>query len=304
MQTRLLGRTGMSVSVLGFGAMELKHMEERDAARLLHRVLDSGINYIDTSPDYGSSEAYIGKAIANRRAEFFLATKCGCNMQKNGRLGDPKHIWDRKTLLRNIESSLELLRTDHIDVWQLHGAQPHELTGGVNEEALKAMLELKQEGTVRYIGISFKNGGPSDPLYPSGYSFKGLQEFMSWGVFDVMQIVYGGLTRQNEIVIQKASDLGIGMVARGVVKKYRDNYDKLFETAGLDSLLDGGESQTDFLIRFALSHPGISTMIIGTKSHDHLQRNVQAAERGALSNDVYSRARNNLESIDIVPERP
>src|ERR1700749_1403350 len=82
--TRTLGRTGAGVTVLGYGAMELRgrprgpEIADEDAGRLLNAVLDSGINVIDTSPDYGRSEELIGAHLAHRRDEFFLASKCGC----------------------------------------------------------------------------------------------------------------------------------------------------------------------------------------------------------------------------------
>jgi hypothetical protein len=79
---------------------------------------DGGINYIDTSPDYGPSEAYIGQAIAHRRSEYYLAAKCGCNIDPAGKGLEPPHVWSRQKLLENIENSLRLLKTDYVDVWQ------------------------------------------------------------------------------------------------------------------------------------------------------------------------------------------
>src|ERR1035437_11073133 len=83
-EPRPLGRTGAAVTILGYGAMELRGqprgpgIEDEDAGRLLNAVLDGGINLIDTSPDYGRSEELIGRYVGNRRDEFFLASKCGC----------------------------------------------------------------------------------------------------------------------------------------------------------------------------------------------------------------------------------
>ena len=97
MEKRILGNTELLVTALGYGAMELRLIEEvREAKRLLNAVLDSGINYIDTSPDYGLSESYIGKTIAHRRQEFYLATKCGCNIDQHGKPLDPSHLWSRE----------------------------------------------------------------------------------------------------------------------------------------------------------------------------------------------------------------
>ena len=161
----------MYVTVLGYGAMELRNMEEQDSLRLLNAVLDSGINYIDTSPDYRMSETYIGKAIAHRRDEFYLATKCGCHVDERGNPLDPSHIWSRERLLENVESSLRLLKTDHIDVWQLHGTRPGSLAGGRDDQVIETMRDLKQQGKVRAIGISFRNGRQGDDMYPAGYGF-------------------------------------------------------------------------------------------------------------------------------------
>jgi len=302
MDKRRLGRTHLEVTALGYGAMELRHLGEADAARVLNAVLDGGITYIDSSPDYGPSEAYIGKAIAHRRHAFYLATKCGCNVDEQGQHLEPGHVWSGEQLLRNIESSLRLLKTDHVDVWQLHGTLPTELPGGQADAVIQTLQDLKRQGKARYIGISFKNGRADEDLFPAGYG-QYLPVFAQWGVFDVMQIVYGGLTRKNETVIAQAADKGIGMVVRGVVKKYRDNYDELFKQAKLDELCANDESQNTFLIRFALNHPGISTMIIGTKNSDHLAANVRAAAKGKLPDDIYREAKRRLDAVGIAAEK-
>jgi len=162
-----LGKTGLAITALGYGAMELRSLDEAAAARVLNAVLDSGITYVDTSPDYGPSEVYIGKAIAHRRHEFFLASKCGCNIDRDGRGMEPGHIWSREKLLDNVETSLRLLKTDHLDVWQLHGPRPDELEGGRLGAVVETMQQLKRQGKVRFIGLSFKNGRAGDELHPA-----------------------------------------------------------------------------------------------------------------------------------------
>ena len=299
MEKRSLGKTGLAVSVLGYGAMELRHADEAEAERLLHSVLDHGIDFIDTSPDYGPSEAYIGRALGKRRNEFLLASKCGCNVDQNGKPLEPPHIWRSAQLLRNIENSLRLLRTDHLDIWQLHAVVPSQLTGGRHDEVIETMLRLKREGKVRAVGLSFRNGSPDDPLFPAGYGARDIQAFLSWGVFDVMQMVYGGLTRHNENAISLSAAEGVGVIVRGVVRKYRENYDDLFKQARLDELRRADETRKDFLIRFALNHTGIGTMIIGTKNVDHLKANAAAAERGKLPDDVYTEAKRRLEGVGV-----
>ena len=300
MEKRNLGHTSLTVTALGYGAMELRLLDSmRDAERVLNTVLDNGMTYIDTSPDYGLSETYIGQTIAHRRDEYVLASKCGCNVDEKGASFDPPHVWNAAQLQKNIEQSLRLLNTEMIDVWQLHGLYPEDLAGGRHDEVIETMQRLKQQGKIRAIGMSFRNGRQGEDLFPAGFGFRDIHAFLDWNVFEVMQIVYGGLTRLNEHVIAEAAGRGLGMIIRGVVKKYADNYDELFEQASLPELCEAGESPQDFLIRFALNHPGIATMIVGSKNPDHIAANARAAMRGKLPDDVYAEAKRRLDTAGI-----
>ncbi len=299
MEKRALGKTGFSVTALGHGAMALRELGEAEAADLLNAVLDSGINYIDTSPDYGPSETSIGRALSHRRGEFLLASKCGCNIDENGKLLKPEHIWTRERLERNLENSLRVLRTDHLDVWQLHSIVPAELSGGKADPVIRVMQDAKRAGKVRAIGISFKNGRPGDPLYPGGYGARDIPALLEWGVFDVMQIVYGPRARQSERAIAAAAGAGVGTILRGVFRKYFEDMDAVIERTGLDALCEPGETRSAFLLRFVLSHPGASTIITGTKSREHLQGNIRAAAAGKLSDAVYTEAKRRLAAAGI-----
>ncbi len=302
MEQRKMGNTGLLVTLLGYGAMELRHVDERAAALLLNAVLDQGINYIDTSPDYGRSEEFIGEAVGHRRDEFILASKCGCNIDTTGKgITAQKHVWTRQKLTENIENSLRLLKTDHIDVWQLHGPFPNELPGGKSNDVIETMLELKRQGKVRAIGMSFKTGGKTDPSQlPSAYGFELAPFFLSWQVFDMIQIIYGGLERQNEDIIAAAARRGVGVVARGVARKYKPNYEEIFAQARLNELCEPGEAMNDFLVRFTLSHPDVSTLIIGTKNLDHLAANTRAASKCGLAGSTYAEAKRRLDAVGVV----
>ena len=154
MEQRTLGDTGLRATVLGYGAMELRdpqQVSDRQAEHLLGAVLDGGINFVDTSPDYGVSEDRIGAYLSHRRSEYVLATKGGCNVDAHGRGGDPRHIWTREQLLANIEQSLQRLRTDHVDIWQLHNAPVEEVDGAA---LLEVMHEVQATGKVRHVSIS------------------------------------------------------------------------------------------------------------------------------------------------------
>src|SRR5690242_14299320 len=118
---RELGRTGLQVTMLGYGAMELRgaprarDTTEAQAETILNAVLDAGINYIDTSIDYGVSEERIGRYISHRRSEYYLASKCGCLVGAPAVRG-----LTRDNILAGVEQSLVRMKTDYLDVVQFH----------------------------------------------------------------------------------------------------------------------------------------------------------------------------------------
>src|SRR6478752_3192960 len=128
LERAVLGRTGLEVTKLGYGAMELRgpaggrgrEIDPADAARILNAVLDAGINFIDTSPDYGNSEALIGAAISGRRDEYYLASKCGCPIDQPPPpdVDLPDHVFTPENIRAGVEQSLQRMKTDHIDLVQ------------------------------------------------------------------------------------------------------------------------------------------------------------------------------------------
>ncbi|HSE05824.1 MAG TPA: aldo/keto reductase, partial [Methylomirabilota bacterium] len=147
MERRRLGRTDMDVSVLGFGGSEIGYERAggRTVARLLGAAIDSGLNVIDTAECYDDSEALIGTALGSRRNEVYLLTKCG-HPRGYGR-GD----WRGASLLSSIERSLKRLRTDRLDLIQLHSCELTDLKKG---EAITALERARERGLARYIGYS------------------------------------------------------------------------------------------------------------------------------------------------------
>src|SRR6516162_7560292 len=157
---RELGRTGLQVTMLGYGAMELRgaprarDISEAQAEIILGAVLDAGINYIDTSIDYGLSEERIGHYIAHRRDNYYLASKCGCLV---GAPPAPRgerspHVFTRDNIIAWVEQSLARMKTDYIDVVQFHSSPSRQTLE--EHGALEAVMELKRAGTVRFIGMS------------------------------------------------------------------------------------------------------------------------------------------------------
>jgi aryl-alcohol dehydrogenase-like predicted oxidoreductase len=300
MEKRILGKTGLAVTVLGHGAMEIRGpriwggrpVTDTEAERILHAVLDSGINFIDTAWDYGLSEEYIGKFISGRRKEYILATKCGCTWVDKGDHDETPHVWTRETLRRNIESSLQRMKTDFIDIWQLHNPTPEDVE---RDELVAFMEQVKKEGKVRHVAIS--STLPHLPI------------FLKWGVFETFQIPYSALERVHEVAISKVAAAGCGVIVRGGVARGepgaglggKDRW-TLFEQAKLDELCVPGESRTTFLMRFTISHPGMHTTIVGTKSPEHLAENIAAAQAGPLAADTYEEAKRRLAAAGQVPE--
>ncbi len=293
--TRTLGRTGLEVTQLGYGAMEVRGtriwggrpVEDSEAESILNAVVDSGITFIDTANDYGRSEEYIGRYLSHRRGEFVLATKCGCTVvHRDEHTDDTPHVWTRENLFRGLHESLQRMKTDYVDVMQLHNPSVEQCEQG---DLVSALREMKEQGKVRWIGISSTNPH--------------LATYIGWGVFDTFQIPYSALEREHEELIQTAADAGAGVIVRGGVARGEPgaglgNQDRwaAWEKANLDELLDEGETRTGFLLRFTNTHPGMSTNIVGTKNHEHLQLNVAAA-RGPLAPDTYAEAKRRLDSV-------
>ncbi len=287
---RTLGRTGLEVTQLGFGAAERGLPDSADhdarAAGVLNAALDAGVNLIDTAPDYGASEERIGRCVGHRRHEFYLATKCGCNIDGDGNRLQPGHLWTADRLRANIDQSLRRLRTDCVDLLQMHNPSVEDVERGGLIEALE---EIRAAGKTRFIGVS--------STHPH------LAAFVASGAFDVFQIPYSALECEHEGMMQEAADAGAGILVRGGISlghRADERRQATWEKAGLEELA-GGMSRHEFILRFTLSHPACHTTIVGTTSLDHMRSNLDAARSGPLPADLYAEARARLASIGESP---
>ena len=299
-QKRQLGRTGTVVTILGYGAMELRGqprgpaITDEGAGRLLNEVLDAGINLIDTSVDYGRSEELIGRYIGHRREEYFLASKCGCPLELPPDTPPPyPHDYSAGNVRADVEQSLRRLGTDRLDLVQVHMSPSRAQLEA--DQTVSTLQALRDEGKVRFIGMS--------GILPH------LPDQIAMGVFDVFQIPYSAIQREHEDLITAAAATGAGTLIRGGVARGAPAEDKAWrhgpiglaegeghrrwQAADADDLLDG-MSRMEFMLRFTLSHPALSTTIVGTSSVEHLRANVAAAEHGPLPADLYERARARL----------
>jgi aryl-alcohol dehydrogenase-like predicted oxidoreductase len=298
--TRRLGRTEADVTILGYGAMELRGqprgpaIADEDAGRVLNAVLDGGVNLIDTSVDYGRSEELIGRYIGHRRDEYFLASKCGCPLDPVPGAPPPyPHDYRPANVRAGVEQSLRRLGTDRLDLVQVHMSPSRAQLE--HDQTVPTLRALRDEGKIRFIGMS--------GILPN------LPDHIGMGVFDVFQIPYSGLQREHEELITAAAAAGAGTLIRGGAARGAPADDKnwrqgpiglpagegqhRWESADLADLLDG-MTRMEFVLRFTLSHPDLSTTIVGTSSVDHLQANLVVAEKGPLPADVYAEAKRRL----------
>ncbi len=299
---RKLGRTGLNVTALGFGALELRGMvagvgrelKPGQPERILNAVLDAGINYIDVAADYGEAEGHIGRCIANRRKEFFLASKCGCPPDvskflptERTRYGVPLphlHDYSRENIIKTCDQSLRRMKTDYLDVLQFHFSPSRNILE--QEKAVQTLESLKRDGKIRFLGCS--------SILPN------ITDHIKMGVFDVLQVPYSALQPEHEDTIVAAAKAGVGIVIRGGVAKgppgkgqsSADLWD-LWDKAELDELLEG-EQRTGFMLRFTITNPDIHTTVVGTLDPEHLLENVAAVLKGPLPASVYSEAKRRL----------
>jgi aryl-alcohol dehydrogenase-like predicted oxidoreductase len=296
---RELGRTGLQVTRLGYGAMELRgaprgrDVTDRQAETILHAVLDAGINYIDTSIDYGASEERIGRYIAERRTEYYLASKCGClvGAPPAPRGQSSPHVFTRDNIMAGVEQSLARMRTDHLDVLQFHASPSRQTLE--QDGALDTILELKRAGTIRFVGMSG--------------TLPNITDHIRMGVFDVFQIPYSAVEREHEAIIAAAARAGAGVVIRGGAAKGAPTQEKQdgvqwarWKNVHLDDLCDGMTAM-EFILRFTFTHPDLHTNIVGTINPAHLQHNVDVLLRGPLAADLYAEAKRRLDAAGSTP---
>lgn len=292
---RKLGRTGLEVTALGYGSMGLRGprtwgvrvVDDRDAERFLNLVLDSGINFIDTSPDYGVSEQRIGEFISTRRDEFYLATKCGCVYTQREDHLEMDHVWQRDVIQQNIETSLRRLKTDYVDILQFHGGDAQTLQ---EQGLIDLLMQFRQAGIVRYIGVS-----SSLPKLPA---------LIELGVFDTFQIPYSCLAPEHHDWITTAAERGAGIIIRGGIAHggpdaeiQRPALNEVWNRAGLDQILPPGMSRAELILRFTLAHPHCHTTIVGTCDPSHLEENLAAVARGPLPGELYQEIRARVAAV-------
>lgn len=189
MQKRCLGKTGLDVSIIGFGGIKLPGVDEDMTTEVLNKALDMGINFFDTARGYGDSEIKIGKAISHRRKEYFICTK--------------SHVKTAEQMKKEIEQSLTNLKTDYIDVYLLHSLRLPEQYETVmsSNGALSALKEAKSQGLIKHIGFSSHRYRETMKL--------GIES----GEFEVIMVAYNilndELVDEDVMPLAKENDMGV-----------------------------------------------------------------------------------------------
>ncbi|WP_145948130.1 aldo/keto reductase [Paenibacillus sp. Y412MC10] len=294
MKYRYLGHTGLEVSVLGLGTNAFGKRADQDTSiRIIHHALDRGVNFIDTANIYAGteSERIIGLALEGRRQEAVLATKAGLVMGQgpNGRGSSRYH------LMQELENSLRRLRTDYVDLYQIHTFDPHTPL----EETLRTLDDMVRSGKVRYIGAS--NYAAWELMKAIGISeAKGLNRFVS------TQVSYSLADRTPEReLVPMCLDQGVGIIpyfplAGGILTgKYsldnrapeqsRADTDPNFSRFVIDRNIRLGQevgrlaadlelAPSSLSLAWLMGRPAVSTVIVGATGTSQLEDNLRSVD--------------------------
>ena len=273
MEVRQLGRTELRVSRLGAGLAEIGFgltLADVDVAgEILNAALDAGINFLDTAACYGVSEELIGRTVAHRRDEYVLATKCG--HVAGDYQGEP---WTAETVTHSIERSLRRLRTDYLDLVQLHSCGVDVLERG---EVITALQDAQKAGKTRYIGYSGDN------------------EAAAWavesGLFQTLQTSFNLVDqRARTLLFPKAREQGMGIIVKRPLANavwrasrspsaYADEYFRRAQILAQDGPLPNEPEDPILLaLGFTLAHPEVDTAIVGTRNPAHMRANIRLVE--------------------------
>ncbi len=250
MDRRPLGNSGILVSPIGFGAFKIGRNtgarypgayelpSDVEVERLVHAVLDLGINYIDTAPAYGTSEERIGRTISQRRDEFIISTKVGEEFED----GRSRYDFSPRAVRSSIDRSRKRLQMDVIDVAFIH-SDGKDRAIMESSGAVETLLELKSRGVIRAVGMS-------------GKTVEGARLALDWA--DAIMVEYHLEDRSHEEVMREAKAHGMGVV----VKK------------GLGS----GRLPPEEAIPFVLANEAVALIVIGGLNLDHIRANIEMAQ--------------------------
>jgi aryl-alcohol dehydrogenase-like predicted oxidoreductase len=300
MQYRTLGRTGIKVSPYGLGALMFASQmgnTDVDSTTIIHKALDAGVNLIDTADAYADSEEVVGRALKGRRDSVVLATKFGLAVGTDPNQKGASRRW----ITTAVENSLRRLQTDHIDIYQLQRPDPDTDI----EETLSALSDLVRSGKIRAFGTSML---PASSLVEAHWisERRGLERIRTEQ--PPYSILNRGIERE---VLPVAQQYGMGILAwgplgqgmlTGRVRRGQDTdvirarYNAVFRNEQrLDAVehlvplaQEAGVSMTHLAMAFAISHPGVTSALLGARTMAHLD-DLLAGTETVLSDEVLDR---------------
>lgn len=314
MKYRKLGRTEISVSEIGFGTWAIGGnwgpQNERDSIAALHTALDSGVNFIDTAAGYGDgkSERIVAKVLKERTERSYVATK---TPPADGPWPPTPYCraedrYSEKYLRQNVEQRLRNLKTDCLDILQLHT-----WTRAWNRSPtpLDVLQKLKAEGKIRFIGISTPEHDQNSPI-----------DLMRRGYLDVVQVIYNIFEQEPAAeLLPVAAEHNVGVIIRvafdeGVLTgkytanhkfpegDFRNNYfagDRLQRAVERvdrikEEIKDSGMTLPQVALKFVLTHPAVSTVITGIRSVEHAEANIAVPDLFDLPDELLLKLRNHI----------
>ena len=286
LEHRRFGKTDMKVAILGFGGAEIgfEGIEQAAVDKLLGAALDAGLNVVDTAECYVDSEVQIGAAIAQRRKDFFLFTKTGHVLPS----GENGSTWSKEGITASLERSLKRLKTDAVDLFQLHSCSLEELQKG---ECIAALEELKKAGKTRYIGYS----GDS----------KAARYAIECGRFDALQTSINIADQEClELTLPLARNKGMGVIAKRPIANvawrydakpdngYHQEYWRRLQELKYDFATGDARARQDadgaagIAMRFTAMQPGVHVLIVGTTKPERWKQNADLLRAGPLAPEL------------------
>lgn len=233
MEYTILGKTGLKISRLGFGGIPIQRIDAEGTKKLIHKLVDAGINYIDTARGYTVSEEYLGYALEGVRDKFVLATK--------------SMVRTREAMAADIEKSLHNLRTDHIDLYQVHNPSMEQLDQVLAEGgALEALMEAKEAGKIGHIGLT----AHSTEVFARALTFDWVETIM---------FPYNIVENQGEELIAACAEKNVGFIA-------------------MKPLAGGAIENSRLALRYICSNKNVTVVIPGMAEEQELEKNLSACE--------------------------
>lgn len=298
MHKRILGRTGIAVSEVAFGGVEIgmpyglsattegQMLSEKAAIQLVHQSMESGINFFDTARQYGQSESILGKSFKGRRSQVVICSKSKHLASKEGNIPNFRDLV--RMINGSLKESLEALKTDYLDVYMLHQVSIPLLQ---NTDIQDIFLALKAKGIIRAIGVST-------------YTAEETRIAIESGIWDIIQLPFNLLDQHQKEMFSLARNKGVSIVVRSVLLKGLLSGTYKAHAAPLQVVEDHIRQYKRFLnegipdiptlaIKFALSFEEIGSVLVGLDRPEYLSQ----AIRSCIGEGLKADTKKSLESL-------